>query len=353
VLQRMIVPRLSRAEVAAPRSTSLDDCMHAGSGPRFDAPAEERSRAPHHRESCRWRMLRRLDPASLKLFIAAIEEGTIAAAAAREHVVAAAVSKRITKLEAVLKTPLVSRTNKGLEPTAAGSTLLSLGRRALLDLDEIFVQMHDYSSGIRGRVRVAANIAAITQFLPQEIKSFLAEHPQVQIQLEEKVSTAVAKAVAENAVHLGILTLGSPHGQDLETLPYRLDELVLITPNRHPLADKQSVSFEETLDFDYVGLHSGSSINLQLLEAASELHKRIVLRIEVTTYDALCLMVEAGLGIGVLPRAAAKPYVETRRVRAIGLDEPWANRSLALCVRSLNLLPAAAKLLVDHLRQRG
>ena len=296
-------------------------------------------------------MLRRLDPASLKLFIAAIEEGTIAAAAAREHVVAAAVSKRITKLEAALKTQLVSRTNKGLDVTAAGSALLDLGRRVLLDLDEIYAQMHEYSSGVRGRVSVAADIAAITQFLPRETKSFLTEHPQVQIQLEEKTSTAVAKAVAENAVHIGILTLGSAHGQNLETFPYHSDQLVVITPDQHPLARGRSVSFEETLDFDYVGLHSGNSINLELLKAASELHKRIRLRIEVTAYDALCLMVEAGLGIGILPSAAAKPYVESRRVHAIALDEPWAIRKFALCVRSVDGLPAAAKLLVNHLKQ--
>lgn len=298
-------------------------------------------------------MLRRLDPASLKLFISAIEEGTIAAAAAREHVVAAAVSKRITRLEAALKTQLVNRTNKGLDLTPAGSALLDLGRRVLLDLDEIFAQMREYSSGVRGRVRLAANIAAITQFLPHEIKSFLTAHPQVQIQLEEKTSAAVAKAVAENAADIGILTLSSPHGQNLETLAYRSDQLVVIAPNRHPLARARSVSFKETLDFDYVGLHSGSSINLQLLKSASELNRKIMLRIEVTTYDALCLMVEAGLGIGILPGAAAKPYVESRRIRAIALDEPWANRKLALCVRSIDVLPAAAKRLVDHLRQHA
>jgi DNA-binding transcriptional LysR family regulator len=293
----------------------------------------------------------RLDPASLKLFIAVVEEGTIAAAAAREHVVAAAVSKRITKLENTLQTQLVSRTNKGLEPTAAGNELVDLARRVLLDLDEIYAQMHEYSKGIRGHVRVAANVSAITQFLPGEIKTFLSEHPQVQIHLEEKSSTAIAKAIAENAAHVGVFTMGIPHEQDLQTFLYHNHRLVVITSSEHPLAERRSVSFEETLAFEYVGLHSGSAINFQLIKAAAELNKRLMLRIHVTSYDALCLMVEAGLGIGILPDTAARPYVNSHRIRALSLDEPWADRELRICVRSFDALPMAARLLVNHLKR--
>ncbi|HSF47628.1 MAG TPA: LysR family transcriptional regulator [Burkholderiales bacterium] len=285
------------------------------------------------------------------MFIAVVEEGTIAAAAAREHVVAAAVSKRITKLENTLQTQLVSRTNKGLEPTAAGNALVNLARRVLLDLDEIYAQMHEYSMGIRGHVRVAANVSAITQFLPGEIKTFLSEHPQVQIHLEEKSSTAIAKAIAENAAHVGVFTMGIPHEQDLQTFPYHNHRLVVITSSEHPLAERPSVSFEETLAFEYVGLHSGSAINFQLIKAAAELNKRLMLRIHVTSYDALCLMVEAGLGIGILPDTAARPYVNSHRIRALSLDELWADRELRICVRSFDALPMAARLLVNHLKR--
>lgn len=79
----------------------------------------------------------RLDPTSLKLFVCVVEEGTIAAAAERSHSAAAAVSKRVSELEAVLRTQLLTRTNKGVEPTAAGSALLNIARRALHELDEV------------------------------------------------------------------------------------------------------------------------------------------------------------------------------------------------------------------------
>lgn len=292
----------------------------------------------------------RLDPTSLRCFISVVEEGTIAAAAQREHIAASALSKRISELETTLHTHLLSRTNKGVEPTAAGIALLSLARGVLHDLDEIYMEMRQYSSGIRGHVRVFANISAITQFLPGEIRSFLAAHPQVQIHLEERVSTVITKAVAENAADIGVFTI-LPHGQTLEMFPYHSDRLVVVMPTQHPLSRRRSVSFEETLEFDYVGLHTGSAINLQLIKAAAELNRILKLRIQVTAYDALCLFVEAGLGIGIMPQETAKPHLKALRIRSISLNEPWATRELKIGVRSFQALPPAAKLLVTHLKQ--
>lgn len=294
----------------------------------------------------------RLDPISLQLFIAVLEEGTIAAAAEREHIAAAAVSKRISEIESQLRTQLLNRTNKGIEPTAAGIALLGLARRALHELDDISVQMQEYASGMRGHVRIFANISAITQFLPGEIKSFLAEYPQIQVNLEEKISTAVTKAVAENAADIGIFIM-QPHGHQLEVFPYHEDKLVLLTPADHPLATRKTLAFADTLAYDYVGLHTGSTINLQLQNAASELGGLVRFSIQVTSYDALCLMVGSGLGIGILPDGVAKTYTRTLRLRAIPLTEPWARRELKICVRSFDALPVAAKLLVNHLKRQS
>jgi DNA-binding transcriptional LysR family regulator len=292
----------------------------------------------------------KLDPVSLRLFVHIVEEGSIAAAAAREHIAASAVSKRISDLEEVLKTQLLARTNKGVEATSAGIALANLARGVLHEMDEIFAQMSEYASGVRGHVRVMANISAINQFLPAELKSFLSEHAQVQIHLEENISAAIAKAVFENAADIGIFTM-MPHGQNLEVFPYHADELVLIVPKRHPLARRPSASFIDTLEFDYVGLHTGSAINLQLIKAAAELEKTVRIAIQVTSYEALCLMVETGLGIGILPRAVAERYTKVLDVRAIALNEDWARRELKICVRSFAALPVAAQLLVNHLKQ--
>lgn len=292
----------------------------------------------------------KLDPTSLRLFVSVVEERTIARAAAREHIAASAVSKRISELETALKTELLDRSNKGIRPTAAGVALLSLARGVLHDLDEIQAQMRGYSSGTRGHVRVFATISAITRYLPEQLSAFLELHPLVQVHVEEKTTTAaIAQAVAEYAADIGIFT-DLPHAHALEYFPYHGDELVLLVRKEHPLARKAAVSFAEIAQFDFVGMNAGGGINTQMSDAASRLGTSLRVRARVSSHHALCLMVKAGLGIGVLPKHSVQPYLRTLPIKAIPLSEPWAKRKLVLSVRSYNELSVAARLLVDHLR---
>jgi DNA-binding transcriptional LysR family regulator len=290
----------------------------------------------------------RLDPVSLRLFVAVMEEGTIAAAGRREHFAPAAVSHRVSELETALGTVLFQRSNKGTEATAAAHTLLGLARGVLHGLDDIAEQMAGHAGGLRGHVRVFANISAITQFLPDDLRSFMEAAPQVQVHLQERISSAIARAVADSRADIGILNAGS-YGEALTVLPYRKDELVLIVPRAHPLAARRKATLRDALAHDFVGAHPGSAVNDQLHRAAGELGLPLRLRIQVSGYDAMSLMVAAGMGIGVLPRLSARLYLSALNVRAVTLDEPWAHRQLVVCVRSLDALSPAARSLVDHL----
>lgn len=297
------------------------------------------------------RLAMRLDPTSLKLFISVVEQGTIAAAAEHEHIAAAAISKRISELEENLKIRLLIRTNKGIRPTPAGIALSTMARRALHELDEISVHMRDYSRGLRGFIRVHANISAITQFLPQDIKLFLNDYPNVQVDLEEKITSTIIKSVAENAADVGIFS-GTAPDHDVEIHPYREDTLALVVPADHPLQDKPGFRFADALEHDFVGLHRGSAINRILSNAASDEKRNIQLKVQVTGFDALCFMVNSGLGIGVLPLDIARRYSVMFDIRIIPLTEPWARRQIQICVRSFDALPTAAKLFVNHLSKR-
>jgi DNA-binding transcriptional LysR family regulator len=292
----------------------------------------------------------RLDPLSLKLFVAVMEEGTIADAAARAHIAASAASRRIRELESVLGTPLFARSNRGAEATPAAFELLDRARAVLADLDDIARQMAAHSRGARGQVRITANISAITQFLPAQLQSFAQAHPGVQVHLQERISSDIARAVADNAADVGILN-PVRWGPQLAFLPYRRDELVVVAPAGHALARRRAVTMAEALDHDFVGAHPGSAINNRLVQAAGEAGKPLRLRIQVTSYDAMCLMVAAGLGIGVMPRGSARLYLRPLKIRAVALDEPWAVRMLALCLRADGVLPPAARLLVEHLQR--
>lgn len=291
----------------------------------------------------------KLDPVSLKLFVAVVEEQGIGKAAEREHIAAAAISKRITELEISLGTKLLTRSHKGVEPTAAGIALLRLARQALHALDEVHTQMLDYASGTRGQVRLFANISAITQFLPGDLARFAEQYPEIQLHLEERNSSVTVKAVAENAADVGIYTR-QPHGNDIETLPYEADELAVVLRRDHPLAMRKSLQLVDLLDWDFVGLRTGSAINSQLTEAAMRTGRMIRLRVQVTGYDALCLMVSAGLGIAIAPRHLVRLFVKRLAICEVKLAEPWARRELGICVRAHAELPAASRLLVKHLQ---
>jgi len=291
----------------------------------------------------------KLDPVSLRLFVSVVEEGSLARAAERGHLAAAAVSRRLSELERTLGTKVLRRTNKGMEPTTAGAALLDLAREALNSLDEIYVQMRDYGSGLRKQVRVLASLPAITQFLPGEMAPFLAAHPDVQIDLEESSSSLIVKAVAKNAADFGVC-VAFPHGEDLEVFQYRRDRLALIVPGEHVLARRHSVSFLETLDFRYIGFLGGSAINLQLAKVAAELKRTLKLTTRVAGYESLCQMVHSGFGIGVLPEVVADRYAKTLGIRVVRLEEPWAGRELKIYVRRYAALSVPARLLVDHLK---
>jgi DNA-binding transcriptional LysR family regulator len=289
----------------------------------------------------------KLDPVSLRLFVSVVEEGTIAAAAKREHIAAAAVSKRLSELEELLDSRLLNRTNKGITPTDAGLSLLFMARSALNNLNDIVVQMRDYSNGTRGSVQVLANISAITQFLPGLLKSFMALYPLINVVIEEQQSLTITKAVAENRAEVGIFTR-LPHGADIEVFPFRRDRLVLIVPAGHPLAARQSVRFSETLDHAYVALRSGTHLNFQLIKAANDVGRSLRIRLEVASYDALFLMVQAGIGMGIMPEGSADIY-HLNGAKIIRIEDEWASRELSVCVRSRAGLSAAGELFLQHL----
>ncbi len=294
----------------------------------------------------------KLDPLSLRLFVAVMEENAIARAAVREHIAASAASRRLAELEQRLGVELFARSNRGMQPTDADYSLLNLARGVLNDLDGIATQMRDYGRGLRGQVRLVANISAITQFLPDELQRFMARHPGVEVRLQEQISSAIARSVGENAADIGILNDGS-YGEHLVLLPYREDELVLVVPAGHALARRRRVDFADALAYEIVATHPGSAIHHQLARAAADAGLPLRLRMQVTSYDALCLMVSAGMGVGVLPRGSARLYRGTLALRAVALTDPWARRRLVLCVRSGEQLSSVARLLVDHLRQPG
>jgi DNA-binding transcriptional LysR family regulator len=291
----------------------------------------------------------KFDLRDLELFVAVADAGSIARAAERSHTVASAVSKRISDLEESFGTSLLVRGAKGVELTAAGHALLVRARVLLHQAAQLDDEMRRHAAGARGYVRVFANISAIVEFLPGALVSFATDHPDIHVHLEEHVSSAIASAVADNCADLGIVS-ELPVIDGLTTVPFRNDELVLVVPAGHALSKRASLNFAEIADQPFVGLHAGSSLHRLLTRAAVEAGSQLNWRIHVTSFDAACAMVAAGLGISIVPRAATSPYIRSLPLASIPLTDPWARRQLSLCVRAGAPLHSAAGLLFEHLR---
>lgn len=172
---------------------------------------------------------RRIDLTSLQLFVAVCELGSIGRAAEREFIAASAISKRLSDLEATLGTALLYRHARGVDLTPAGESLLHHARAMLYSLEKMQGELSEYADGVRGHVRVHANISAIVQFLPEDLGAFARAHEAIKIDLEEHLSSEVVRAVQEGAADLGICHV--PADADaLQTLPYRSDRLALVLP---------------------------------------------------------------------------------------------------------------------------
>ena len=297
---------------------------------------------------------RRIDLTSLQLFVAVCERGSIGKAAEQEFMATSAVSKRLSDLEATVGSSLLYRTARGATPTPAGHSLLHHARSVLFSLDKMQGELSEYADGVRGHVRVHANISAIVQFLPEDLGTFIRAHEQIKIDLEEHLSNEVIRAVHEGAADLGICHTGATgQTKDLQTRPYRQDQLALVMPSQHPLAHRQTIAFTDSLDWDHVGLHANSSIYLAMHAAATASGRGIRLRIRVTGLDAMCRMIHNGLGVGLMPQRAFELMHGVGDLVCVPLSDAWAHRQINLIARDFSSLPVTARLLVAHLSEQA
>src|SRR5690606_14261151 len=292
---------------------------------------------------------RRIDLTSLQLFVAVCELGSIGRAAEREYIAASAVSKRLSDLEAAVDTALLYRHSRGVTLTPAGESLLHDARNVLYGLERMQGELSEYSDGVRGHVRMHATISSIVQFLPEDLGSFAKEHSQIKIDLQEHLSADVLQAVHEGTADIGICNMGQANTNGLQTKPYRTDRLVLVAPEGHALAQRESVSFEEVLEWDIVGLHGGSSISLAMRGAAARSGHPLHQRIQVTSLDAMCRMIDNGLGVGLIPDRAFELMHGVGHLKSVPLTDSWAQRTLSLVARDFDALPVTSRLLVEHL----
>ena len=286
------------------------------------------------------------DLTDLRLFIHIAELKSLTRAAERMHMSLAAASNRIKELESRFGMRLFYRENKGVQMSPAGETLLAHAQQFMQQVERLKSDMQQYNNGIKGHIRIFANTTAVTEFMPEVLGAFLAAHPQVNVALEERLNQEIVRGIQEGTADIGIAA-GPVQGQGLEIINFSTDRLVLATAPDHPLAGAGSISFADTLAYPHIGLHEGSTLWHFLNGIVSESGARLQLRIQVRGFEAMCRMVEAKVGIGILPQSAALRHSRTMQLALVELAESWAVRERSVVLQSLERLPHYARALVD------
>lgn len=288
------------------------------------------------------------DLVDLRLMVRIAEADSLTKGAEAAHMSAPAASTRIKNIEESLGVKLLHRSSQGVTLTPPGQAFVHHARLVLGQLEHLRADLQEYAHGIRGHLRVHANTTALGEFLPPVLRRYLLDHPDVNVDLQERLSHDIVRAVSEGQTDIGIVA-GLVRTENLQVLPYRRDRLVLVVPRGHALAEAPAVAFADTLDYDHVGLAESSAIRAFLQQICEGLNRPMKQRIQVSNFEAACRMVEAAVGVAILPGSAASRHAQTMGIVIVPLADPWAERAMQIVVRSLETLPAYARELVDLL----
>lgn len=294
-------------------------------------------------------MVMRFDLTTLNLVLAIHDTRSITRGAERENLALAAASKRLADLEARFGVPLFERRARGVEPTEAGRALVRHIRTLHTSLHALESEVVEFSRGIKGHLRIVANASAISECLPPDLAAFSRAHPQIRISLEEESSAEVQAAVAEGRADVGIFVPPLLDNR-IASHAYRAGELAVMVPVRHVLAKKKRLRFEQLLDHDIVGLHHGAAAQELMRAEAEGAGRQLKARLSVRGFEAIAQLVEAGLGVAVMPAATAGRLAQVFNVKVLPLAEPWARREYRLAVQRAESLPAVVQRFVDALR---
>lgn len=291
----------------------------------------------------------RIDLTTLRVLVAVAEHKSIAKAADACCLVSSAVSKRISDLEEQQGVPLLYRYSRGVELTPVGKVAITHAKKILKLVGRFEAELSEYRDGSKGHVKIAACPSSVVQFLPHDISQFSVGNPLIKIDLIEDVSDSIMAMIKDGLADVGISS-GLGEAEGIELRPYREDRLAILAPANHPVCSFDSINFSQTLEYNYVGLQEGSSIRSMLCNKASLLGKDINFSVSVLSFSGVLKMVEAGLGVTVIPEGIiSDESAQISGLKKVKLKDAWAERTLQIAIKEYAALPLVAKNLVDFL----
>jgi DNA-binding transcriptional LysR family regulator len=295
--------------------------------------------------------LNRFDLVSLRLFVAVVDAGSLTAGAERFGISLAAASRRISELEHHCGKELLQRSQRGVTATLEGQAVHRHAIELVANLERLALAVDDMHEVAGGLLRLCANPSALGGFLPAVLAAYAMRHPDVRIDLQDTLSEEAVRLVAAGTAELAVIGDNTPR-EGLETFVCDVDEVVLIVPAGHPLAGTAPVALARALDYDFVSLSRTASLTRKISAAAEANGRNLRIRVQARSFDSMCRMVAAGLGLTVLPRAGAPMYAQALGLKVMALEGFDVKRRLLLAMRSRAALSPAALALVESIECR-
>ncbi len=287
------------------------------------------------------------DLTDLRTFVAVADLGSFRAASEELHLTQPALSRRVDKLEQALGFRLFDRTTRKVELNTMGRSFLPRARHVLNELDGALLGMTNLSDRLRGQVTIACVPSAVTTFVADALREFHRQFPRIHVRVIDESATDILLSVANSEADFGISYLGTQE-PDLEFQPLFEEDFVLACPVNHPLAGRRSVKWSELAQHDCVMLARGTGNRLLIDQALGAGPAPPAWSCEVRHVPALLSLIEAGIGVGAVPRFAVAQATQLG-LAIVGLVEPKVARTIGVIRRRGRPLSPAAQAFHDLL----
>lgn len=279
------------------------------------------------------------DLVDISLFVNIAETSSLTRGAELSHLCPSAASKRIKNIEHKIGTDLLYRTATGVRLTPAGRAFHDHSRILLQGMEDLQRDMRFYSDspdseGLKGTIRISAGNALVSEFLPAVLRKYSAIYPNVNVEVRSQLCPEIAHEVSTGIADIGIY-VGALPAADAQVLPFGRYHMVLITSRNHSFAQEKrgAISFSDTLEFDYITLPEDSASHAALKRAAEIAGKPLKVRFQLPTFDDLRHMVDANLGIAVVPEFIVRNLADTTGIHVMRLTDSWVVCDMWICIR--------------------
>jgi DNA-binding transcriptional LysR family regulator len=294
-------------------------------------------------------MIRDMEIRDLHYFLACVEEGSVTRAARKVHVAQPTLSHALARLESELGVRVLERRARApLSVTEAGQRLAERARQVLGALGGLQDDLADVAAGRRGKLRLCAVQSACVSLLPRALARFAEAHPGIELSVRTLAAEKIAKAVVSGQADLGFVA-GAPSSalRDVERELVRREELVALIRKSDPLAKRRVLSLaalaQRPLVLVPASTFTGEIIHDACRDAGFVPHVVLTL----SSAEALCEVVRAGLAMTILPAGYLRP--SDPDLRAVRLKDPTPKRDLWLVRRPAGGLPTP-KVAAEFLR---